>query len=222
MTHFVLLVDDDENLLHGLARTLRRQPYRLYTARSGDEAMHVLKSRAVDAIVADEQMPGMSGTELLAWAAQHYPDVVRIVLTGRATAETAIRAINEGAVYHFFRKPCDVVQLAITIRKALEHKDLLAENRRLLQLHGRQPPGAERLCDDLAALERLIAAELEEPLQRLAQGGTTAGPGNRLLLDSVLLAAARARSLAAGLCNASAAGHECVVEVGGTCVSPVS
>lgn len=201
MTHFVLLVDDDENLLHGLARTLRRQPYRLYTARSADEAMHVLKSHAVDAIVADEQMPGMSGTELLAWAAQHYPDVVRIVLTGRATAETAIRAINEGAVYHFFRKPCDEVHLAVTIRKALEHKDLLAENRRLLQRNGQEPRDAGRLCDDLAALEQLIAAELEEPLRRMTQDGKAADREDRMLLDNVLHAAARARTLAAEMAS---------------------
>ena len=45
-----------------------------------------------------------------------------------------MRAINDGGVYHFFTKPCDDVQLALTIRKALEHKDLLQENRRLLAM----------------------------------------------------------------------------------------
>jgi len=123
MNHIVLLVDDDENVLHGLARALRRQPYQLYTARSGEEAMSILKAHPVDVVVADEQMPGMSGSELLAWIARSYPEVMRIVLTGRATAETAIRAINEGAVYHFFTKPCHEVQLALTIRKALEEKE---------------------------------------------------------------------------------------------------
>ncbi len=199
MTHFVLLVDDDENLLHGLARTLRRQPYQLYTARSGDEAVHVLKAHAVDVVVADEQMPGLSGIELLAWSAQHYPDVVRIMLTGRATAEMAIRAINEGAVYHFFRKPCDVVQLAIAIRKAIEHKDLLAEHRRLLARGDAGAPGADRLGDRLAALERLIAAELEGPLQRLAENPAASAAESRTLLDAALRAAGRARAMAAGV-----------------------
>lgn len=134
----VLLVDDDANVLHGLARVLRHQPYQLYTARSGDEAMAILKARDVDVIVSDEQMPGITGSDLLAWVADNYPDVVRIMLTGHATTETAIRAINEGDVYHFFTKPCDEVQLALTIRKALEHKYLLQENRRLLNLHAGQ------------------------------------------------------------------------------------
>ncbi len=123
MNTTVLLVDDDENLLHGLARVLRHQPFRLLTARSGDEAMWVLKTRTVDVIVADENMPGMSGTELLAWVARECPQVVRIVLTGHATAATAIRAINEVGVYRFFTKPCHEVELALAIRKAIEEKE---------------------------------------------------------------------------------------------------
>ena len=87
MERFVLLVDDDENILCGLARVLRQQPYHLYTARTGEEAVEVLKSRSVDVLVADEQMPGMSGSDLLAWSAENYPDVRRIMLTGRATTQ---------------------------------------------------------------------------------------------------------------------------------------
>jgi DNA-binding NtrC family response regulator len=127
MSATVLLVDDDENLLHGLARVLRHQPFRLLTARSGEEAMWVLKTRSVDVIVADEHMPGMSGTELLAWVARECPQVVRIVLTGHATAATAIRAINDGGVYRFFTKPCHEVELALAIRKAIEEKDATSQ-----------------------------------------------------------------------------------------------
>lgn len=150
----VLLVDDDPNVLHGLARTLRHQPYQLHTACSADEAMRVLKSRHVDVLVADEHMPGMRGSQLLAWVTANFPDVVRIMLTGHATMATAIRAINEGAVYQFFTKPCDDVQLAIAIRKALEHASLARENRRLLAivresgLDGVGRPAAESNGDD--------------------------------------------------------------------------
>jgi len=126
----VLLVDDDANVLHGLARALRRQPYDLYTARSGDEAMAILKARKIDVVVSDQQMPGMSGNDLLAWVAENDPQVTRIVLTGHATTDTAIRAINEGLVYRFFTKPCNEVELAVTIRKAIEDRDSLVENHR--------------------------------------------------------------------------------------------
>ncbi len=118
--HRVLLVDDDENLLRGLARALRFQPYHVYTARSGEEALHVLKSQPIDVIVADEKMPGLSGGDLLAWVAANCPEVVRIVLTGHPSAESAIRAINEADVFRFFTKPCDTVRLALAIRQAIE------------------------------------------------------------------------------------------------------
>ena len=72
MNHTVLLVDDDANILHGLARVLRHQPYQLFTARSGDEAMAILRTRSIDVIVSDEQMPGISGSDLLAWVADNY------------------------------------------------------------------------------------------------------------------------------------------------------
>lgn len=118
--HHVLLVDDDENLLRALARALRFQPYHVYTARSGQEALGVLKSHPIDVIVADERMPGLSGSDLLTWVAAHCPEVVRIVLTGHPSAETAIRAINEADVFRFFTKPCDTVRLALAIRQAIE------------------------------------------------------------------------------------------------------
>jgi DNA-binding NtrC family response regulator len=127
MKHTVLLVDDDENMLRSFARMLRQQPYKLYTARSGEEAMLVLKTQEINVLVSDECMPGISGNDLLAWVVKNCPHVIRILLTGRATTEIAIRAINDGAVYQFLTKPCDEFQLAIAIRKALEHGDLLKE-----------------------------------------------------------------------------------------------
>ena len=132
MAHAVLLVDDDENVLHGLVRALRRQPYQLYTAKSGAEAMWILKSHDVDVLVTDEKMPGVPGTEVLAWVTQYFPDVMRIMLTGSPTVDTAMRAINEGTVFQFFVKPCREVDLAIAIRKALERRGELREHRRLL------------------------------------------------------------------------------------------
>ncbi len=78
-----------------------RQPYQLYTARSADEAIHTLETRNVDIIVTDEKMPGMSGTDLLARVAKDYPQVMRILLTGHASTETAIRASNIWTVSSF-------------------------------------------------------------------------------------------------------------------------
>jgi len=125
MHHRILLVDDDPNLLHGLTRALHRQPYEILTARSADEARDVVRRWPVSLVVSDENMPGMSGTEFMAWIVKHCPDIVRMVLTGSDSQETAMRAINEGQVYRFFTKPCDIVELAIAIRTGLEAREAM-------------------------------------------------------------------------------------------------
>lgn len=116
----VLLVDDDASLLRGICRALRHQPFQLMTARSAEEALVIVKCHPIGVIVCDERMPGKSGTELLAWIAQNCPEVVRIVLTGHTTPETAMRAINEGLVFRYYSKPCHPYDLALAVRDGLE------------------------------------------------------------------------------------------------------
>ena len=119
----VLLVDDEPNLLRALTRALRQQPYHINTARSAEEAMDILKAHRVDLIVSDENMPGICGTKFLSWVADHFPEVMRIILTGQPNVPSAIRAINEGKVFRYFTKPCDIVELALAIRHGLEEKE---------------------------------------------------------------------------------------------------
>jgi response regulator RpfG family c-di-GMP phosphodiesterase len=165
MERAVLMIDDEADVLRGLARVLRHQPYRIYTATSAEEAMLLVKGRKIDVVVADEHMPGMRGGELLAWIAEHCPEVVRIVLTGHPTIDTAIRAINEGRVYQFFTKPCDPVHLGVAIRKAMENKDVVEHNRRLMDGNRRQAEEIEHCRSDLMILKRIVAPGVSIPLQ---------------------------------------------------------
>jgi two-component system, probable response regulator PhcQ len=164
----VLLIDDDGNILRGLMRALRNQPYQLLTAKSGEEAVSILKGHEIAVIVADENMPGMSGSDLLTWVAEYFPDTVRIILTGQATASTAIRAINDGKVYHFFTKPCNEFQLAISINKAIEHRTLIIENRRLLNTNRQQFNELQQFSKTLGHLTEVVADNLRLPLQKVA------------------------------------------------------
>jgi two-component system, probable response regulator PhcQ len=194
MKPIVLLIDDDDNVLYGLVRTLRKQPYQVLTAKSGEEAMLILKGREVDVIVVDEVMPGISGGDLLAWVAESMPDTIRIVLTGNATTSSAIRAINEGQVYHFFTKPCDEVQLAIVISKAIEHRALLTENRRLLALNRQQFFELQQFSKKLGLLARVVAKDLRVPLEKVthscfalsAQYAEFFEPKAKGMLDSIV------------------------------------
>jgi DNA-binding NtrC family response regulator len=137
-SYTVLLVDDEPNLLQGLRRALRREPYEILVAEGAAAALRLLEARPVDVVVSDETMPGMSGTEFLGRVRSQYPDTIRIILTGHGTLKIAIRAINDGEVYRFLTKPCDPVDLALTIRQALQRRALLLETRQLLRTVRRQ------------------------------------------------------------------------------------
>jgi len=145
MKHTVLFVDDEPMVTEGLKRALRKEPYRILSARSGQEALAILEVEKVDVIVSDEQMAGMSGSELLSIVRKRRPNTIRMILTGHASLDAAIRAINEGEIYRFFTKPCNEIDLAVTIRQALRQNDLMTEARRLLDATRNQAAMIDRL-----------------------------------------------------------------------------
>lgn len=130
----VLFVDDDRNVLSGLHRALRKERFTVLVAESAEAALLLLESEEIDVVVADDRMPGMFGTELLRRVHATKPDVLRILMTGHADFETAMRAINEGAVFRFLTKPCEPAELLAALHAALEQRELLLENRRLVEL----------------------------------------------------------------------------------------
>lgn len=127
----LLLVDDEVNILSALRRLLRQDRYEIVTANSGHEAMEVLKNSAVDVIVTDQRMPGMTGVEFLRLAKEAYPDTVRIVLSGYTELQSVTDAVNEGAVYKFLTKPWDDEQLREHVAEAFKRKGMEDENNRL-------------------------------------------------------------------------------------------
>jgi DNA-binding NtrC family response regulator len=133
MPHKVLIVDDDHHILEMVANALFNEPYTVITAESAEEALALLDEEPVDLILSDEMMPGMPGSDFLAIVRKKYPDAVRMMFTSTPTLELAIKAINDGHVYHFFEKPVKAVDLIVNIRRALSHKDLLAVSRLMLK-----------------------------------------------------------------------------------------
>jgi EAL domain-containing protein (putative c-di-GMP-specific phosphodiesterase class I)/CheY-like chemotaxis protein len=122
-THFmprVLLVDDEPHVVEGVRRAFRKYPYRISTATSPELALQLFRREQFDVIVADEQMPGMRGSELLTVIAREFPTSGRILLTGHATGEAAARAINEAGVIRFLLKPCSPQDLRDAIEAALK------------------------------------------------------------------------------------------------------
>lgn len=134
MTHTLLVVDDDKQLLNGLRRALSREPWVVLLAESGPEALQILRETACDVIVSDEKMPGMSGTELLAVVRSRFPSITRIMLTGELDVATTVQAINKGEIFRFLAKPCNKIELIIAIREAIKHRDELTRSERMLEL----------------------------------------------------------------------------------------
>lgn len=132
MNNRILLVDDESNVLSALKRALFDEPLEITAVTSAEEALDLMQEDHFKVVVSDERMLGMQGSEFLAQVKALHPHTVRIMLTGHATLEAAMKAVNQGEIYRFFSKPWDDQNLKFAIRAAIEKYDLEAENRRLL------------------------------------------------------------------------------------------
>jgi len=152
-TATILFVDDEPNVTDALKRALRREPYEFLTAASGAAAMKILEGQYVDVVVSDEQMPGLSGSVFLSMVRKQFPYTIRMILSGQASLEAAVRAINEGQVHRFFLKPCNPTDLAVSIQQALAHKRLEEKCRRLLRAYQRQAAVLAKFNRDLLQVD---------------------------------------------------------------------
>jgi signal transduction histidine kinase len=115
----LLLVDDEQHVLDGLALHLRRK-YDVVTRTSGAAALETIDSgQKFTAVISDLKMPRMSGVELLAEVRHRAPDATRVLLTGYADVTSAISAVNDAGVHCFLTKPCPPAQLARALEEAL-------------------------------------------------------------------------------------------------------
>jgi two-component system probable response regulator PhcQ len=141
----LLLVDDEPNLTSALVRSLDRQQFQIFTADSAQQGLMILAGNDIDVVVSDERMPGMTGSQFLSEVRKQWPNTIRMILSGQADLEAAVRAINEGEVYRFLLKPCHPKDLQMTILQGLQHKKLVAQSRRLLMEHQK----TQNLLDEL-------------------------------------------------------------------------
>jgi response regulator RpfG family c-di-GMP phosphodiesterase len=112
----VLCVDDDISVLSALSRLLRGEPYRIHTALDAPTALAWMDSHPVRAIIADERMPGMSGSDLLREVRLRSPRTGRVILTGYPAHEVMHRSLQSGVDY-LISKPWDDEALRSMVRK---------------------------------------------------------------------------------------------------------
>jgi two-component system probable response regulator PhcQ len=175
----ILLVDDEPHITDALSRHFAKKRFHVLKALSAAEAYQILERRRVDVVVSDERMPGEPGSAFLAKVRERFPNTIRIILSGQASLDAAVRAINEGEVYRFFLKPCNPTDLIFTIQRALDHRKLEERSWKLLNAFRNQAaaldaverdhPGLLRLeLDDTGAV-LVDEADSSEPLGDLLQ-----------------------------------------------------
>jgi signal transduction histidine kinase/ActR/RegA family two-component response regulator len=130
--HRLLVVDDDPHVLEVINELFGSRGYELTSAASAAQAIQAIAHRPFDAVVADLNLRGDSGLDVLRTARRANPDVVVVLVTGYATVSTAIGALREGA-YDYLTKPFDLYELSQVVDRGLEAKRLAGENRRLVQ-----------------------------------------------------------------------------------------
>lgn len=129
----LLVVDDEQSMREFLDIMLKKEDYRVTLASNGEEVIRLIEKEIFDLILMDIRMPRMDGITVLKKAKTICPETVVIMITAYASADTAIKAMKEGA-YDYITKPFKIEEIKLIIKNALEKKNLQKENVLLRQV----------------------------------------------------------------------------------------
>ena len=130
----IVLVDDEEMVLTSLSSFLMLETeYEVVTFLSPIEALEYVRDNEVNLVISDYLMPDMDGISFLGKVREVKPEVPRVILTGYADKENAIKAINDVGLYQYIEKPWDNDDLLIIIRNGLEKQQLMTDLQKKLE-----------------------------------------------------------------------------------------
>lgn len=132
MTHNILFVDDEDNILKSLKRALIDEKYDCFFANNAKSGLDIIKKNNIDVVVSDMRMPDIDGLSFLKQVEAISPDIVKIIQSGQADMYQLIDVINNINVFNFLLKPWDVEEtLKPLIRKAMHQSWLIKTNKEL-------------------------------------------------------------------------------------------
>jgi len=181
----ILIVDDDEVMCNTLADILKKMSYDVTSVQSGEDALHPLRDGTFDLILLDIVLPDMSGLDVLKKIREIDSDAFVIMMTAYADVQTAVTAMKAGA-YDYINKPFEIEELRLTIKKALETKELKGEVLRLRSKHKNETRDGE-ICgispqmDVVRELISLVGKTPRTPV--LIQGES--GTGKELVANAI-------------------------------------
>jgi response regulator RpfG family c-di-GMP phosphodiesterase len=146
----ILIVDDEPEVLHSL-KNLLRHDYRVFTASSGADGLHILENEVIHLVMTDQRMPEMTGVEMLKRVKNEHPGAIRLIFTGYAEVKSVIAAINQGNVFRFLSKPWEPEELMAVLRVAGEHHDHIVQRHQLMLELARYEQDCNQFCDDMLA-----------------------------------------------------------------------
>ncbi|HNS80553.1 MAG TPA: sigma-54 dependent transcriptional regulator [Kiritimatiellia bacterium] len=123
----ILLVDDEPSILSVLSTLLRAEGYEVVPALGGEKALEELKGKPFDLMISDIRMSPIDGMQLLKAARKDWPKMAVLMITAYGSVETAVGAMKVGA-FDYITKPFKVDELLITVQRALEYNNAMAEN----------------------------------------------------------------------------------------------
>lgn len=130
----IMVVDDEEMVLQSIKSLLELETdYTVLSFLSPLEAIEHIKGNEIDVVISDYLMPEMDGITFLGKVREIRPEVPRIILTGYADKENAIKAINEVGLFQYIEKPWDNDNLLLVLRNGIEKKQLLQELQKKIQ-----------------------------------------------------------------------------------------
>jgi len=169
----LLAVDDEPNILAALRRLFRATGWRILTAGHAEEALALLATEPVNAVLSDMRMPGMDGVQLLERVSQAWPRTARLLLTGQADLGSTIAAINRGGLHRYITKPWNDDELLLTLRQVAQSQQLEADKLALERLTQQQNNELKTLNSSLEARVALRTEELAAANDRLKRNYLT-------------------------------------------------
>ncbi len=147
----ILIVDDDPGICRTMELIFKAKEYDATVAHTGNEVIELVKTTKVDLAILDIVLPDMKGIDLLSLLNEKYPEIDIIMITGHASTETAIQAINLGAIA-YITKPIDMDDVLRTVSLALERRRMIDEKNRVEDALRRSETSYRRLAENLPAV----------------------------------------------------------------------
>ena len=173
----ILIIDDEKAIRNALKDILEHEKHTVEEAEDGAAGLEKAKKGAFDVVLCDIKMPKMDGLEVLEKLMAHNDDLPVVMISGHGTIDTAVDALKKGA-FDYIQKPPDISRILVTVRNALDRKNLVLETKTLRQKMQKEKGGPNRMIGESKALTEIrtmIDKVAPSDARVLVTGGNGAG-----------------------------------------------